>query len=302
MADDAGVLNRWFLPPHVAAASGSGADAGGVPGDEISKKELLQLTGLSYGQLYRWKRMNLIPEHWFIHRATFTGQETFFPRALILERIATIQRLKDRYSLEEIAELLSPASSARRYSATEIERNNLCPAQGLAVVAAVYQSAGREKAELSPELCALLRPDRPGAETPVPPGEAASPAGSVPDRHGEVQASAGRRGERRASNPASYSFLDLVAGVMASELLERGLAPPAVKNGVETFLAGASQFPALDQVHLVCAEMGDPPQEFSALYSGSEPIVFGHGVNVTADVAVGPIAESLRKSLQSLYA
>lgn len=43
----------------------------------ISKKELLELTGISYGQLYRWKRKNLIPEDWFIRRATFTGQETF---------------------------------------------------------------------------------------------------------------------------------------------------------------------------------------------------------------------------------
>ena len=28
----------------------------------ISKKELLDLTGISYGQLYRWKRKGLIPE------------------------------------------------------------------------------------------------------------------------------------------------------------------------------------------------------------------------------------------------
>ncbi len=28
----------------------------------ISKRELLELTGISYGQLYRWKRKNLIPE------------------------------------------------------------------------------------------------------------------------------------------------------------------------------------------------------------------------------------------------
>ncbi len=44
----------------------------------ISKKELLELTGISYGQLYRWKRKNLIPEDWFIRKSTFTGQETFF--------------------------------------------------------------------------------------------------------------------------------------------------------------------------------------------------------------------------------
>ena len=44
----------------------------------ISKKELLELTGISYGQLYRWKRKGLIPEDWFIRKSTYTGQETFF--------------------------------------------------------------------------------------------------------------------------------------------------------------------------------------------------------------------------------
>lgn len=48
--------------------------------DLMSKKELLELTGISYGQLYRWKRKKLIPEEWFIRKSTFTGQETFFPR------------------------------------------------------------------------------------------------------------------------------------------------------------------------------------------------------------------------------
>lgn len=43
----------------------------------ISKKDLLDETGISYGQLYRWKRKQLIPEEWFIRKSTFTGQETF---------------------------------------------------------------------------------------------------------------------------------------------------------------------------------------------------------------------------------
>lgn len=47
--------------------------------DLISKKDLLEQTGISYGQLYRWKRKNLIPEDWFIRKSTFTGQETFSP-------------------------------------------------------------------------------------------------------------------------------------------------------------------------------------------------------------------------------
>ena len=31
----------------------------------ISKKDLLQETGISYGQLYRWIRERLIPDAWF---------------------------------------------------------------------------------------------------------------------------------------------------------------------------------------------------------------------------------------------
>ena len=69
----------------------------------ISKKELLQRCGISYGALYRWKRMGLIPEDWFIKRSTPTGQETFFPRDLILERMEAIRSQKDDASLEELS-------------------------------------------------------------------------------------------------------------------------------------------------------------------------------------------------------
>ena len=37
--------------------------------DLISKKELLERYGISYGALYRWKRMGLIPESWFLRRS-----------------------------------------------------------------------------------------------------------------------------------------------------------------------------------------------------------------------------------------
>lgn len=79
--------------------------------DLISKKELLQVTGISYGQLYRWKRERLIPEEWFIKQSSFTGQETFFPRALILPRIRAILENKDRYSLTELGRMLSPETA-----------------------------------------------------------------------------------------------------------------------------------------------------------------------------------------------
>nr|RNG57691.1 DUF4004 family protein [Bacillus thuringiensis] len=77
--------------------------------DLISKKDLLELTGISYGQLYRWKRKNLIPEDWFIRKSTFTGQETFFPKEKILERIDKIQTMKEDLSLDELANMFSPS-------------------------------------------------------------------------------------------------------------------------------------------------------------------------------------------------
>jgi DNA-binding transcriptional MerR regulator len=79
--------------------------------DVISKKDLLELTDITYGQLYRWKRMGLIPEAWFARKPTFTGQETFLPRDKALERIRQILQLKDKHSLEELADILSPESS-----------------------------------------------------------------------------------------------------------------------------------------------------------------------------------------------
>ncbi len=74
----------------------------------ISKKDLLELAGISYGQLYRWKRKMLIPEEWFIRKSTFTGQETFFPRDKILSRIDKIKNMKEDASLDKLADILSP--------------------------------------------------------------------------------------------------------------------------------------------------------------------------------------------------
>jgi len=82
----------------------------------ISKKEALAQTGITYGQFYRWKREGLIPESWFERRSTFTGQETFLPKAKILERIERIKALKDEHSLEEIAQLLYPEASGETVS------------------------------------------------------------------------------------------------------------------------------------------------------------------------------------------
>ena len=78
----------------------------------ISKKSLLAKYGISYGALYRWKRNGLIPEEWFIKRSTVTGQETFFPEALVTARIELIMSKKEDTLLKELAEELAGAEEA----------------------------------------------------------------------------------------------------------------------------------------------------------------------------------------------
>ncbi|MCY8700611.1 YhbD family protein [Bacillus spizizenii] len=91
----------------------------------ISKKELLEKTSISYGQLYRWKRKNLIPEEWFIRKSTFTGQETFFPREDIIKRISMIQKMKENLSLDEMREMLSPKMKDVSMTADELIHKGL---------------------------------------------------------------------------------------------------------------------------------------------------------------------------------
>ncbi len=70
----------------------------------ISKKDVLAKYGISYGALYRWKRMGLIPEDWFVRKSTQTGQETFFPKELMCARMEEILAQKNDSSLMELAE------------------------------------------------------------------------------------------------------------------------------------------------------------------------------------------------------
>jgi hypothetical protein len=79
----------------------------------ISKKELLEKYAISYGALYRWKRKGLIPEDWFIKKSTVTGQETFFPRELVCERIELIKKQKDDVSLDELSDHFSSESKKK---------------------------------------------------------------------------------------------------------------------------------------------------------------------------------------------
>ncbi|HEY5548436.1 MAG TPA: YhbD family protein [Coriobacteriia bacterium] len=89
--------------------------------DLISKKDLLLATGISYGQLYRWKRKGLIPEDWFVRKSAFTGQETFFPRDKMLARVERILSMKDEdVSLDDIAEAVSPAPLPDTFSREDV--------------------------------------------------------------------------------------------------------------------------------------------------------------------------------------
>ncbi|WP_168122582.1 YhbD family protein [Paenibacillus sp. HB172176] len=91
----------------------------------ISKKDLLELTGISYGQLYRWKRKNLIPEEWFVRKSAFTGQETYFPKGKILARMDKILNMKDELSLDALADMFSPMSSQLMMSRTDLLKQNI---------------------------------------------------------------------------------------------------------------------------------------------------------------------------------
>ncbi|WP_252236022.1 DUF4004 family protein [Clostridium sp. CH2] len=93
----------------------------------ISKKELLEEMKISYGQLYRWKRKKLIPEEWFIKKSVSTGQETFFPRNKIINRINRILELKDEVSLDDLANQFSYNVNNIKIKRTYLTKNNIIP-------------------------------------------------------------------------------------------------------------------------------------------------------------------------------
>ena len=116
----------------------------------ISKKEVLEKMGISYGQLYRWKRKGLIPEIWFVRRSTFTGQETFFPRDKILERIERIKAMKDEHPLDDLAELITTQVNAKlKVALAKLERlgwlddellRTCCPDEVLDEAVSIWQA------------------------------------------------------------------------------------------------------------------------------------------------------------------
>lgn len=104
----------------------------------ISKKDLLDYADISYGQLYRWKRKSLIPEDWFIRKSTFTGQETFFPKNKILERIDKIKNMKDDLSLDDIAGMFSPQLADVLLSKDELRLRNIVSQMALEIYEGIH--------------------------------------------------------------------------------------------------------------------------------------------------------------------
>ncbi|MDZ4168620.1 MAG: YhbD family protein [Coriobacteriia bacterium] len=107
--------------------------------DLISKKDLLAQTGISYGQLYRWKRKGLIPEEWFVKKSTFTGQETFFPRDKMVARVERILSMKDEdISLDDIADVVTPDLSGVSLSAEEAVQHGVVSEPAARIFAAAH--------------------------------------------------------------------------------------------------------------------------------------------------------------------
>jgi DNA-binding transcriptional MerR regulator len=104
----------------------------------ISKKEVLELSGISYGQLYRWKRKNIIPESWFIKKSSYTGQETFFPREKMLARIDTIKEMKDGYSLDELSDFFSPNPTKIEFTDKELCSLNILSEQTITFCTSLF--------------------------------------------------------------------------------------------------------------------------------------------------------------------
>lgn len=104
----------------------------------ISKKELLERYGISYGALYRWKRKGLIPDEWFIKRSTVTGQETFFPEKLVCERVELIMSKKEEVLLDELAKEISSEEEKNEYVVLNTEFGEksfrLCDVRKLEIV------------------------------------------------------------------------------------------------------------------------------------------------------------------------
>lgn len=134
----------------------------------ISKKELLELTSISYGQLYRWKRKQLIPEAWFIRRSTFTGQETFFPKGLVLARVRKILDMKEELSLDELAEKFTPELHELTWRREELTARRIVSEQTLGLLRLESAADGRVSFRM---LFALYASEKLQRHERIPPAE-----------------------------------------------------------------------------------------------------------------------------------
>lgn len=62
----------------------------------------------------------MIPDVWFVKKSTLSGQETFFPKEKILERINAILEMKETHSFEEMSDLFSPDVQKQTYQLENI--------------------------------------------------------------------------------------------------------------------------------------------------------------------------------------
>lgn len=114
----------------------------------ISKKDLLEVANISYGQLYRWKRKNIIPEEWFIKKSTFTGQETFLPKEKVLERIEYILSMKDDISLDDIANMFVKKESDKKFNIESLTSKGVICENTKNIFGEVYKTDEVGKKEL----------------------------------------------------------------------------------------------------------------------------------------------------------
>jgi len=183
----------------------------------ISKKDLLATTGISYGQLYRWKREGLIPEEWFIKRPAYTGQETFFPREQILSRIQTILEAKETHSLEELSRLLSPERGEVLFPPEELEAMPELDSGVLAAAATLYPKEERDFNQVV-LYAALSRAVR---ELNLSPGD-------IPALLGRAVSAA-----RNVKEPGELTMTVFLAGGERHVLLSRTAAPLSLDGELE---------------------------------------------------------------------
>jgi len=123
----------------------------------ISKKDLLARYGISYGSLYRWKRKGLIPDEWFIRKATVTGQETFFPEELICERMERILSTKEDTLLDELARKLSGEEQSNRTVIIETAYGS--HTYRLSDIRKITVADGGERKDITKQLTDVLKED-----------------------------------------------------------------------------------------------------------------------------------------------